>query len=213
MTETRAVFIGGVVAICALAAFGSTDDTVRLPSVREELLQMVKEDQKARADSLKAQSKDPHAHDTATKQLLDYEVKIDEKNTARLKSLVAEYGWLGKSQVGEDGAHAAWLLLQHANKDPLFQKDCLEKMKQSFKNHDVSATDLAYLIDRVAVSENKKQIYGTQFHGNCDNLKPQPIEDEQHVNDRRKSIGLGTMAEYEKQMKGTYCKAKTGQVR
>ncbi len=201
MTNIRALAL----AICAFANRANADEhlkTIHLAAVREELLQMVKEDQDARSAVIKAELKDPVLWDRVT--------KIDEKNTDRLKSLVAQHGWLGKSQVGEDGAHAAWLLVQHADRDRMFQRDCLEKMKQSFKDGEVSGKDLAYLVDRVAVAEKKKQIYGTQFQGTCGSMKPQPIEDEQHVDDRRKSVGLTTMAESEKQMQQTYnCKPKT----
>ncbi len=99
-----------------------------------------------------------------------------------------------------DGAHAAWLLVQHADRDPAFQKECLEKMKQGVSRGEVSAKDVAYLVDRVAVAENKKQVYGTQFKGKGKEMMPQPIEDEQHVDERRKSVGLPSMAEYKKQM-------------
>jgi hypothetical protein len=93
----------------------------------------------------------------------------------------------------------------------MFQKDCLEKMKLSFKAGETSGKDLAYLVDRVAVAENKNQIYGTQFRytDKCENMKPLPIEDEQHVDERRKSIGLKTMAEQQKDMQQTYCAPKT----
>jgi hypothetical protein len=40
-------------------------------------------------------------------------------------------------------------------------------------------------------------------------MKPLPIEDEQHVDERRKSIGLKTMAEQQKDMQQTYCAPKT----
>ena len=37
------------------------------------------------------------------------------RNTARLREIMAAHGWPGRSLVGEDGATAAWLLLQHTN--------------------------------------------------------------------------------------------------
>lgn len=204
MTKIRALVLLSLFAICAFVIRANADESlkaIRLPAVREQLLQMMKEDQDARLAANKAEFKDPLLSEKVT--------KIDEKNTARLKALVAEHGWLGKSLVGEDGAHAAWLLVQHADKDRTFQKDCLEKMKEGFKGGEVSGKDLAYLVDRVAVAEKKKQIYGTQFQGKSGNMKPQPIEDEQHVDERRRSVGLSTMGEYEKQMQQTYCQPKT----
>jgi hypothetical protein len=47
---------------------------------------------------------------------------VDAANTARMKRIVAERGWPGRSLVGDDGAQAAWLLVQHADHDPAFQR-------------------------------------------------------------------------------------------
>lgn len=35
--------------------------------------------------------------------------------------VIAEVGWPGRSMVGDDGASAAWLPVQHAGTDPVFQ--------------------------------------------------------------------------------------------
>ena len=56
---------------------------------------------------------------------------VDADNLAWLKRVVTEVGWPGRSAVGEDGAHAAWLLVQHADRDPAFQRKCLELVTQA----------------------------------------------------------------------------------
>jgi hypothetical protein len=43
-------------------------------------------------------------------------MRVDEDNTAWLTELTARRGWPGRTLVGEDGAHAAWLLAQHADR-------------------------------------------------------------------------------------------------
>ena len=127
---------------------------------------------------------------------------IDTKSTARMKEIIAKYGWPGKSLVGEDGASTAWLLVQHADLDRAFQKECLPLSEKAAKTGEASETDYAYLYDRVAVADGLPQRYGTQFMEGG----PQPIEDEAHVDERRKAIGLGTMAEYAKDMERMYGK-------
>jgi hypothetical protein len=72
---------------------------------------------------------------------------IDEDNTAWLKELVRRQGWPGRSLVGEEAAHAAWLLVQHADHDPAFQRECLDLLEQAVQRRDASASDWAYLTD------------------------------------------------------------------
>jgi hypothetical protein len=36
---------------------------------------------------------------------------VDKKNRDRLKEIVDKHGWPGRSLVGKDGAHAAWLVV------------------------------------------------------------------------------------------------------
>jgi hypothetical protein len=69
-------------------------------------------------------------------------------------------------------------------------------MDVAVKAGDASAKEWAYLVDRVAVAENRKQTYGTQFDGQ----EPFPIDDEAHVDQRRKAVGMGTLAEYRKKL-------------
>jgi len=206
MRRCRLVALGSFLALLACATHGNETvrTPVRLPAVRAELLQMADEDQRARFAAIAEATRN-----AGSNNLIQTMVQIDEKNTARLKSLVAEHGWLGKSLVGEDGAHAAWLLVQHAS-DRAFQKECLEKMKSALKDGEVSATDFAYLFDRVAMFDGRKQLYGTQFRsppGKFCPMEPTPIEDEEHVDERRKALGLPSMVENAKQLRETYnCK-------
>ncbi len=79
-----------------------------------------------------------------------------------------------------------------------FQEQCLALMEPLLATDEVSAIDCAYLHDRVAVAERRPQRYGTQLDAR---RKPQPIEDEAHVDSRRIGIGLPSMAVYRRQMR------------
>ena len=59
-------------------------------------------------------------------------------------------------------------------------------------------------MDRVLVSDGKPQIYGTQGMEKNGVIVPYPIEDEEHVDKRRKSIGLGPIDEHFKGMNESY---------
>jgi uncharacterized protein len=171
-------------------------------ALRAELLRMVKEDQEARKEAIKASADDSPAHRKM--------VEIDRRNTARMKEIIEKYGWPGNSLVGEEGAHAAWLLVQHADRERAFQKRCLTLLEGAVKEREAAPVDLAYLTDRVRVAENKKQVYGTQFRQVEGKLEPYPIEDEKNVDRRRKELGLPPLAEYRRVIEEMY-KPKTKQ--
>jgi hypothetical protein len=186
-----------------LAMFGRAQQALsngKDDGLRQELLKMVKEDQEVRKALLKTSSPDP----ALVRRIAD----IDRKNTARLKEIIEKLGWPGKSKVGDEGAHAAWLLVQHADRDRAFQKRCLSLMERALKAQEASPTDFAYLTDRVLVGENKKQVYGTQFRTVDGKLEPYPIEEEKNVDRRRKEVGLPSLAEYQKEIERIY-KSKT----
>ncbi len=67
-------------------------------------------------------------------------------------------------------------------------------MKQEFSS-EVISKDLAMLEDRVRVGKNQLQLYGTQFRQMAGEHKPQPIEDEANVDERRKKMGLDSLEE------------------
>ena len=175
-----------------LAALDEANADVKEPALRKEILAMRADDQKAR-----------HAWTAKVddKKLAADVAAIDKRTAKRMHEIVTKYGWPGKSLVGEDGANAAWLLVQHADKDLAFQKDVLAKMEPMAKTEEVSPSDYGYLWDRVAVAEHRPQRYGTQFDKN---QEPQPMEDEAHVDERRASIGLPSMAQYRAQMRKMY---------
>jgi hypothetical protein len=200
-------------ALVLSARFASAQDAAKTappqPGVneelRQELKQMVKVDQDARfkmIELVKKLGKDKglSADLPEFKELRE----IDQKNSARMKEIVAKYGWPGKSLVGEDGAQNAWLLVQHADHDRAFQKQCLKLLEEAAKKGEVTKQHVAYLTDRVLVGEGKKQRYGTQFKQENGQSVPQPIEDEANVDKRRAEVGLEPLAEYKKRIEEMY---------
>lgn len=160
----------------------------QLSLVARELLEMSQVDQKMRTE--------------AQKSMDEWDDSIDSRNTVRLRGIIAEIGWPTISKVGSEASQAAWLLVQHAYADPDFMKQCLEFMKQT--PDDVRPANIAFLEDRLLTMEDKPQIYGTQFRNIGNGLEPFPIEDPEHVDERRASVGLGTLAENEARIKATY---------
>ncbi len=121
---------------------------------------------------------------------------VDKRNTERMKAIVAKFGWPTKGMVGSDGTRAAWLLVQHADHDVAFQRQCLTLLLQHKDSGEVKLPNIAYLTDRVAVNEGKPQTYGTQFHVVEGVRQPRPMHDPDTVDARRKSMELSTLKEY-----------------
>jgi hypothetical protein len=121
---------------------------------------------------------------------------VHDRNAARLTEVIGRHGWPGRSLVGDNGARAAWLVLQHAIGHPDLQRKGLVLLQEAVARGDVPAVEAAMLEDRIAFFEGRPQRYGTQFgwdeHGE---LNPLPIEDGATVDERRRSVGLGPLAE------------------
>ena len=55
---------------------------------------------------------------------------VHVSNAARLRELVAEHGWPAEDIAGEDGAKAAWFIVQHAVGEPEFQRQVLGLLRE-----------------------------------------------------------------------------------
>jgi len=169
--------------------------------LRRDLLRRRDEEQKLRFQAIEA-SKKGHIDADLEKRLTE----ADRSNREWLKGVIEKKGWPGQALVGFDGSDAAWLLAQHADPEPQFQKQALKLLDDAVKRKDARPVHLAYLTDRVLAAEGKKQLYGTQFTVKDGKLEPKPIEDESNVDRRRAEVGLPPLAEYRKQMEKTYGK-------
>jgi hypothetical protein len=106
------------------------------------------------------------------------------------------YGWIGTDSIGPSGSSTLWTVIQHSDLD--VQQKYLPMMRTAVKQGRAHANELAYLEDRVALEEGRKQTYGTQFQINKKTHKytVAPIEDEANVNRRRAAIGLEPLEDY-----------------
>ncbi|WP_052868747.1 DUF6624 domain-containing protein [Streptomyces niger] len=130
--------------------------------------------------------------------------RIDTQNTAWLKAALAEHGWPGITLVGDQGADDAWPLVQHADRDPEFQRQALVQLEAAVEAGDAPARHLAYLTDRVLVGDGKPQLYGTQYTDEGGSLRRQPVHDPDHLDERRTAMGLDTAAAYDQRMQQTH---------
>ena len=124
---------------------------------------------------------------------------IDSANMKRLSEIIDSQGWPGIRFAGA-ASQTAFLVLQHA--DRASQRKYLPLLRDAVKRSDALGGHLALLEDRLRISDGKHQLYGSQLSGNP--LRFEPIEDEAHVDERRRSIGLEPLANYARRFGVTY---------
>jgi hypothetical protein len=118
---------------------------------------------------------------------------VDRDNTARLREIIGRHGWPGRQLAGDDGAHAAWLLAQHA--PSRLQEVWLPLLEDAVTRGDASPADLAYLRDRVLVHRGEPQLYGTQYLERDGVLELRTVRDPAGLDERRAALGLTPEAE------------------
>jgi hypothetical protein len=119
---------------------------------------------------------------------------LHHHHAVRLAEIVAARGWPGRSLVGEDGAEAAWRVVQHAIGDPPVMRRCLSLLEAAAARGEAPAWQPAYLLDRIRTLEGRPQRYGTQRDWDAGGaLSPLPLEDPAGVDARRAAVGLGPL--------------------
>ena len=160
-----------------------------IQQIKNQLKELVRADQEMRNKYFDAKK-------DGKEDLYYFDPSLDIRNTETLKGILKRIGgWPTISLLGEEASHDAWLLVQHADHDPEFQKYCLELMTRHSKN--VAKKDIAFLTDRLAVKKNQPQEYGTQFsNGKDGKLIMGNVRDPENLDRRRASVGLEPFAHY-----------------
>lgn len=114
------------------------------------------------------------------------------------EDILRERGFLGYDQVGEEGSSTFWLIVQHADQDPDFQRLVLASMKGEVERGNADPGSYAMLVDRVALNTGGKQVYGSQvaYHTSICQAYAKDLADSASVDERRAAVGLEPLAEY-----------------
>lgn len=128
---------------------------------------------------------------------------VHVENAALLEQAFDTIGWPGPGTLGDDGAAAAFIILQHAISRPDLQRRGLALMLDAIPRGQANALDAAYLSDRIAVFEGREQSFGTQFDWDASGqLSPSPTRDAAGLDERRASVGLPPISETIAHMRG-----------
>jgi hypothetical protein len=156
-------------------------------SLRQELLAMREEDLRVRGEL-----------DAAGELGGPYVPRMEAvhlRNAARLRGLIDVHGWPAEDIAGEDGAKAAWFIVQHAIGEPEFQRLALGLLQECAAAGRTPAWHAAYLEDRIAMQEGRPQRFGTQWMDSPEDgrIRPWQLADPERVNELRESVGLGPL--------------------
>jgi hypothetical protein len=130
--------------------------------------------------------------------------RLDRAHTERMREVIHRHGWPGPGVAGRAGSRAAWLLVQHADHDPQFQRRCLGLLEEAAGRGQAEPRQVAFLTDRVLIHEGKTQRFGTQLRMEGGRLVPIAIEDPGGVDNRRRSVGLGPLEDYLRETERAY---------
>jgi hypothetical protein len=162
-------------------------------ALRDELIRMAQEDQAVRADLAREKALFGGYHPRME--------AVHRANAERLRAIIAEFGWPGRTLVGEEGASAAWMIAQHAIGEPAFMRQCRGWLDRASAAGDVPRSQFAFIDDRIRTYEGQPQRYGTQLRAGDGGLEPYPLVDVVHVERWRREVGLPPLADILEQVR------------
>ena len=138
-------------------------------------------------------------YDEMRRNLLVLMNKYDTENTKKIETIIAKYGYPGKSLVGEPTNQAAFLVIQHSSVIPKY----LPLIKVAAEKKELPFMLYAMMLDRHLMYKGEEQIYGSQGDERDGVAIIWPIKDVVNVNKLRKEAGFPeTIEEYSKVLFG-----------
>ena len=118
----------------------------------------------------------------------------DSINLRKVRMILDERGWLGPKDVGQRGASALFLVIQHS--DLATQEKYLPLLEEAVHKGNAKGSELALLVDRIEMRNNRPQIYGSQVIFSNGVNTVYKIKDEANVNKRRAAMGMEPLEKY-----------------
>lgn len=201
------IFILGLGSIVLSTSLGQTSIQKEklYDSLKAELLVVYDTDQTIRLKLDSLFSANPKEESLLKQRLIDSVQYLidsipyyDSINLIKVTRIISKYGWLSEKEVGDKANRAIFLVIQHT---PFrAQKKLIPVVEKALKEGRLKPSAYALFKDRVLLRQGLKQIYGSQISFDRKSGEPfvAPLEDPDHVDERRKSVGLGPLADYVK---------------
>jgi hypothetical protein len=122
--------------------------------------------------------------------------KTDARHRAELEAIFVKYGVPTYTMVGPSAASDFVMMVQHQS--PEFRRKILPKLKANVDAGQADPASFATVYDRTQMHSGRAQLYGENFVSDAlhPKLHPGPIEDEEHVDERRAKLGLIRLSLY-----------------
>ncbi|WP_224997336.1 DUF6624 domain-containing protein [Cesiribacter sp. SM1] len=168
--------------------------------IGQEFLPQKKLDSLAKAFSV--------SKEAVPKFLWEKQNQLDAANIKRVKEIIQQWGYPGRSLVGSPTNEVAYKVLQHTKEADSY----LPAIREAAEKKELPFTLYATMLDKSMMQKNKEQLYGTQAHGfsvydaDADEYDAKiiiwPIKDPDTVNERRKAAGFELTVEENAQRLG-----------
>ena len=117
---------------------------------------------------------------------------IDLVNQSELDAITKQCGWPVSPVFFTSRLATAFFVVQHADLD--YQLRYLPLIEESVRKKEIPMNAFAMLEDRILIRQGKGQKYGTQSFTNDQGVSELlPVEDGEHLNERRLAAGLTVM--------------------
>ena len=121
---------------------------------------------------------------------------VDTDNTVFLIRHLARHGWVDETRYGPEATQAAALLVLHSA-DLRLQKTTLPWVRADVQPGRRNGQSYALLHDRLQLRLGFRQRYGSQLAStDVGDAVLLPLEDPEHVDERRRALGMQPLAEY-----------------
>ncbi len=179
---------------CALDRCSQITSSYNRP-LMQMLLQIKKDDQEIR-DGLERFGNAQFENSPSILQQWAKQTIRDSLNLIKVDTIIRQWGYPGRSLVGDELSNVAFYVIQHA--PAKYQDHYLPIIKDAAMRRDISFDLYGYLVDRIRMFRKEKQLFGTQtiYNPKTKKMELYPVEDIKNIDERRRLMGMETLGKY-----------------
>jgi hypothetical protein len=155
----------------------------------DEIIKVSQDDQKFRSTIQQA----IRTHGQSSKEVIElwrYQHELDYVNQKKIRAIINEYGYPGKTLVGEKYKNVAFLVIQHADLE--MQEEFFPLLFEEAKKDELDRLPILMLVDRIHLKKYGKQIHRSQsiLNQQTGKYEPAPIDNTINPNEIRVALGF-----------------------